>query len=59
MVREDIQYRARTVVHLLELLEGRVIGPEPEFKKIRECLAECLPDLEQLTGELHLDEDDD
>lgn len=59
MVSSNTQYRIRTVVHLLELLDGRVIGSEPEFKHIRECLAECLPELERLTGELESGSDAD
>ena len=51
MTRPDIQYRARTIVHLLELLDGPT-SVDPEFKAIRSAIQEALPKLEELTGEI-------
>lgn len=51
MTRPDIEYRARTVVHLLELLDGPT-SVDPEFEKIRTAIRECSPALYELTGEL-------
>lgn len=51
MTRPDIQYRARTVVHLLELLDAPT-SCDPEFQKIRDAIRGCLPELEELTGEM-------
>lgn len=51
MTRPDIQYRARTVVHLLELLDAPT-SCDPEFQKTRDAIRGCLPELEALTGEM-------
>lgn len=52
MTRPDVEYRARTLVHVLELMEGHVCGCDPEFQKIRDAIRGCLPELEELTGEM-------
>lgn len=54
-VRKDIEYRARTLVHVLEWLEGSVCGVDAEFACIRRCILDCMPGLEELTGELFLE----
>ena len=52
MTRPDVEYRARTLVHVLELMEGHVCSCDPEFQKIRDAIRGCLPELEELTGEM-------
>lgn len=52
MTRPDVEYRARTLAHVLELMEGHVCGVDREFQKTRDAIRGCLPELEALTGEM-------
>lgn len=50
-IKSDIMYRARTIAHLLELLDDP-LGIESEFEPIRSSIRECMPALYELTGEV-------
>ena len=50
MCIRDSQYRARTVVHLLELLDAPTCT-EPEFEQARCSIRDCIDSLHDITGE--------
>lgn len=52
MYSAQVAYRATTLFHIFELLEGHVCSSFPELRQAKDAMNVCLPQLAVMAGEL-------